>query len=373
MIMEKLEPIFSWASFVGKATGTICAGVLILLYVFQNNLLYMPRPPGYPVTPAENPIGYRSPDEWNIKGSLRHPSSSSSTDADDDPIPFESNFIATEDKETIHTWLLLQKNSNKVPTLVYFHGNAANMGFRLQNAAEMYAQVGINVLMVDYRGYGSSSGTPTEAGLKRDAEAIFSFAQAHTKLQGSPLVAFGRSLGGAVSVDIASKRPDLVKAIVLENTFTSIPDMVDILMPVVSSLKFLVLRINWNSLRLISNLKQPILFISGNMDELVPRSHMEALYKAASSSIFADFFSVSGGSHNDTWIKAGSSYYKRLKAFLSSIQKKEGCNAEDKKDNDETCVGQSEKVTENDDVDDQQQRSTQLPAIPTFTKKFTVQ
>lgn len=60
----------------------------------------------------------------------------------------------------IHCWLLLQKSDRRgLGTLIYFHGNAGNMGFRLKNAAEMYARVGINVLMVDYRGYGSSTGT----------------------------------------------------------------------------------------------------------------------------------------------------------------------------------------------------------------------
>lgn len=349
--LEKFE-FLSWASFVGKATGTICAGVLILLYVFQNNLLYMPRPPGYPVTPEENPPGYRSPDEWSVRGNLRR-------HVDGDSIPFESNFIVTEDNENIHTWLLLQKNSGEVPTLIYFHGNAANMGFRLQNAAEMYAQVGINVLMVDYRGYGSSSGTPTEKGLQRDAEAVFSFAHAHPKLQGSPLVAFGRSLGGAVSVHIASKRPEIVKAVILENTFTSIPDMVDVLMPYVSPLKFLVLRIGWDSLKLIRKLKQPILFISGDSDELVPRSMMESLHRMATSSALLDFFSVAGGSHNDSWIKAGSSYYKRLKAFLS-VLKSQSSNS------DQACTTDG-----NDDKDER--NSTTLPAIPTFTKSFTVQ
>lgn len=355
-MMERvgIDNLLSLGSFVGKATGTLCAGVLILLYVFQNNLLYMPRPPGYPITPEENPAGYRSPDEWSVKGNLRR-------NIDGEPIPFESNIIVTEDKENIHTWLLLQKNSNNVPTLVYFHGNAANMGFRLQNAAEMYAQVGINVLMVDYRGYGSSSGTPTEKGLQRDAEAVFSFAHTHTKLKGSPLVAFGRSLGGAVGIHIASKLPDVVKAVILENTFTSIPDMVDVLMPYVSPLKFLVLRISWNSLRLIRNLKQPILFISGSIDELVPRSHMEALHRAASSSTLTDFFSITGGSHNDSWIKAGSSYYKRLKAFLDMLGKSQGRGMN-------ACEIQSE-VVENDD----EQRTTVLPAIPTLTKSFMVQ
>ena len=86
------------------------------------------------------------------------------------------------------------------------------------------------------------------------------------RLQGSPIVAFGRSLGGAVSVALAQQHPDLVKGLVLENTFASIPAMVDIMFPYVSVLKPLVCRISWDSLTKIRRLKQHMLFISGDSD-----------------------------------------------------------------------------------------------------------
>jgi alpha-beta hydrolase superfamily lysophospholipase len=85
----------------------------------------------------------------------------------------------------------------------------------------------------------------------------------HPRLQGSPLVAFGRSLGGAVSIDLAERFPSEIKAVIVENTFLSISAMVDKLMPVVASLKNLVLRIGWNNDKSIINLRQPILFVSG--------------------------------------------------------------------------------------------------------------
>lgn len=139
-----------WISLGGKVVGTLAAGVLVLLYVFQNNLLYIPRPPGFPITPEENPNGCRSPSEWGVSGKLM----GLYDGTEKDRIKFEDHIIKTVDNEHIHTWLLLQPNPESVPTLIYFHGNAANMGFRLQNAAEMYARVGINILMMDYRGYG---------------------------------------------------------------------------------------------------------------------------------------------------------------------------------------------------------------------------
>lgn len=165
-----------WTVTITKVGGTLIAGVLVLLYVFQNNLLYIPRPPGFPITPDENPEGCRAPSEWNIKGRfIQHGGELI------DKIPYEDHLIETEDRENIHLWLLLQPNSHDVPTLIYFHGNAGNMGFRLQNAAHMYAKVGMNILMMDYRGYGKSTGSPTEKGLKLDAEAVLKFALNHPR------------------------------------------------------------------------------------------------------------------------------------------------------------------------------------------------
>lgn len=71
-----------------------------------------------------------------------------------DAIDYEEHFVETEDGVTLHTWLLLQPNSENVPTLIYFHGNAGNMGFLLKNAALMFAHAKINILLMDYRGYG---------------------------------------------------------------------------------------------------------------------------------------------------------------------------------------------------------------------------
>jgi len=72
-----------------------------------------------------------------------------------DRIEFEEQFVKTEDGINLHTWLLLQPNSENVPTLIYFHGNAGNMGFLLKNAALMFALAKINILLMDYRGYGT--------------------------------------------------------------------------------------------------------------------------------------------------------------------------------------------------------------------------
>jgi fermentation-respiration switch protein FrsA (DUF1100 family) len=306
-----INTIVDYSILVGKTTIGFSILICLVLYKYQDNLLYHPCPPGLPKRVDENPEGVRHPGEWSIKGHmLNFPSSSES-------IPYEDVMLETKDGVMIHTWLLLQKNSSNVPTLIYFHGNAGNMGYRLQNAAEMYARVGINILMMDYRGYGNSTGTPTEKGLILDAEKVVQYASSHPKLTNSSIIVFGRSLGGAVSVAIAEQYPDLVKGLILENTFLSISKMVDRLLPFVSLLKPLVLRINWNSENTIKNLKQPIMFIAGERDELVPHSHMQLLMGLATASVFKDWFPVKTGTHNDTWVRAGSNYYKRMSDFIN--------------------------------------------------------
>lgn len=252
--------IISWLFFGGKLVGGILLTLSIVLYINQEKLLYHPNPPGTPKTPEENPDGCKAPSEWNKKGfSVYDPRKGNLAE----PIPYEDAMVETADGEKIHTWLMLQDNAENVPTLIYFHGNAANMGFRLQNAADMYGISKLNILMMDYRGFGKSTGTPSETGLQLDGEAVLEYALKHPRLKNSPIVVFGRSLGGAVSVYLAEKFPNKVAAVVVENTFLSIGAMVDILMPFLSPLKPLVLKIKWDSDNKIQHVKQPILFISG--------------------------------------------------------------------------------------------------------------
>lgn len=303
--------ILAWILFGGKAVGGLILTLTFILYCNQEKLLYIPNPPGFPKTPIENPPGFNSPKDWSTGGR-----SVSRADSSAESIPFEEAYVTTSDGKQIHTWLLLQSDHINTPTLIYFHGNAGNMGFRLKNAAMMYARSKLNVLMMDYRGYGSSEGTPTEQGLNLDGEVVLNYAVAHPKLRNSPIILFGRSLGGAVAISLAHKFPQLVAGVVVENTFTSVSGMVDVLMPVLTPLKQWLLFMKWNSDEKIQQLTQPIFFISGDSDELVPPSHMKTLYNLALKSAHREFYSVFAGSHNNTWEVGGSMYYTRLQEFV---------------------------------------------------------
>ena len=127
---------------------------------------------------------------------------------------------------------------------------------------------------------------------------------------------FGRSLGGAVATQLAVNKPNYVKAIILENTFTSLSDMVDAILPFLSPFKFLIQRIFYPTKDRIGKVKCPILFIRGLRDEIVPCQQSLVLYSKAKKARFKDILEVKDGDHNNTWRIGGKEYIRSLKSFL---------------------------------------------------------
>lgn len=291
---------FMWR--VGSASAGVLALAVALLYVKQDSLLYFPEIGEVPRRPSMNPRSYRSPSEYNI--------------------PFESHMIQCADGISIHAWLLLQKDStDKVPTILFFHGNAGNIGLRLPNAQKMYLKLNVNILMVEYRGYGDSDSVkPNEKGLKLDSEAALAFIRNHPKIDTERVFIFGRSLGGAVAFHLAQYAQQnniQLAGLLVENTFLSISKMVDQLMPLVATIKFLVLRIGWNSEDIAPTLGVPILYLAGDRDELVPHNQMKKLYELSNkTSLYAKFHIIRNGTHNDSWMRGGSEYFDTMREFI---------------------------------------------------------
>ena len=227
-------------------------------------------------------------------------------------------------------------NKQKLPTILFFHGNAGNIGLRIPNAVEMLRHVPAHVLLVEYRGYGDSPNDavrPTEAGLKRDAEAALQYAQTELATQHADIIdpsqfyVFGRSLGGAVALHLAAHAEAVgtpLAGCIVENTFTSISDMVDRVLPFLTPIKPFVLRIGWNSLQLLQQgkiTKTPMLFLAGSADELVPHAQMQQLRDAAHLACMAagltpHWYVVAGGTHNETWVQGGRPYWQAWVKFL---------------------------------------------------------
>lgn len=130
------------------------------------------------------------------------------------------------------------------------------------------------MLCVGYRGYGHSEGQPSEAGLKLDAKAVTKFVRLNNRIDNERVFLIGRSLGGAVALHLlAELNEPIFKGAIIENTFTGISEMAEVLFPLlglVRSLKEKMLRIHWDNLKQVKHISCPLLFVSGDKDTFVP-------------------------------------------------------------------------------------------------------
>ena len=113
-----------------------------------------------------------------------------------------------------------------------------------------------------------------------------------------------------------AKYPHMFRGAIVENTFTSISDMVDIVFPFLKFVKWMILNNYWASIDLVSRLECPLLFVSGSLDELVPYEMTEKLHQSAVTSAYKELYIVEDGTHNDTWHRGGREYIARLKQFI---------------------------------------------------------
>jgi fermentation-respiration switch protein FrsA (DUF1100 family) len=292
-MMDEIVGIVQQFVFI---SGSIVLCACVFLYFMQNKMIYLPNPPSIDSqSPNTNPPSYRNPRERGLE--------------------YQDVWLLTDDQVKVHAWLV--KHSRYAPTVIFFTENAANMGFRLDSVQQFVQELQFNVFILSYRGYGNSEGSPTEEGLQADVRAAVKFVFEEASVDRTKVFLFGRSLGGAAAIYAASQLHDFkFSGVIVENTFTSIDELVDHLMPKISWLKALVLRNHWRSIARIQAITCPIMFISGRLDELVPASHMDRLYNAATSATFKDFRSVAQGNHNMTWRQAGEHYTEWFREFI---------------------------------------------------------
>ncbi|OBZ78246.1 Protein bem46 [Grifola frondosa] len=150
------------------------------------------------------------------------------------------------------------------PTVLMFHGNGGNLGHRIPLAKVFYAKMRCNVLMLSYRGYGMSEGNPSEKGIRIDAQCALDHVLTHPYLSHTPIILYGQSLGGAVAIDLASRNPQTIRALILENTFLSLPRLVPSALPVLGPFAFLCHQ-KWDSASKIPLIPRdtPMLLLSG--------------------------------------------------------------------------------------------------------------
>eukprot|EP00817_Percolomonadidae_sp_ATCC50343_P002967 CAMPEP_0117432888 /NCGR_PEP_ID=MMETSP0758-20121206/12310_1 /TAXON_ID=63605 /ORGANISM="Percolomonas cosmopolitus, Strain AE-1 (ATCC 50343)" /LENGTH=250 /DNA_ID=CAMNT_0005223123 /DNA_START=186 /DNA_END=938 /DNA_ORIENTATION=+ len=231
-------------------------------------------------------------------------------------VDYEPLKLKTKDGVIISTWLMKQENKD-APTIIYFHGNAGDIAMRLPSAMQYFSLFNCHVMLVDYRGYGESEGKPTEWGLKIDAETALDAILERDDINKERIFIFGRSLGGAVALDLVAKRHKDVAGAIIENTFTSVPDMIPSLFPYLSYLRIFS-RNKWYNSERVKELPSnfPIAFVSGQADRLIPPSMMQKLYTTCTSER-KYIYKMENGTHNDTWRCVY--YLDRLWSFISEV------------------------------------------------------
>jgi fermentation-respiration switch protein FrsA (DUF1100 family) len=219
-------------------------------------------------------------------------------------LAYEDVEVTTEDGIEIHGWLI---PGPRAATLLYCHGNAGNISHRLPKLEAFHNQLGLSVLIFDYRGYGRSAGVPSEAGTYADARAVRDWIR---ERDAGPVVYLGASLGAAVATTLAVEAPPA--ALVLEAPFTSVPAMASATVPGAGWL----FRTRYDTLETVGRVPAPLLVLHGEADEVVPFRQGRAVFDAASEP--KAFVPIPGAHHNDAHEVGGDVYWEAWTTFLTA-------------------------------------------------------
>ena len=214
--------------------------------------------------------------------------------------------ITTEDDIELDAWFV--PNTEARATLLFFHGNAGNISHRL-DSIKIFHRLRMNVFIFDYRGYGRSTGNPSESGVYKDAQAAW---QHLTEARGIPpreILLFGRSLGGAIATWLAVRTQ--AGGLIIESTFTSVPDLAAKLYPFLP-VRFLA-RLDFNTRKALRSVQIPVLVIHSRDDEIIPYSHGQMNYDSANEP--KQFIELRGG-HNDGFLVSETTYERGIQHFL---------------------------------------------------------
>lgn len=222
-------------------------------------------------------------------------------------LPLEDVFFTADDGTRLHGWYVGRDDPTAV--ILFSHGNAGNVTHRLEAIKRLYREVEASVLVYDYRGYGRSEGRPTEKGVSMDARAARQWLAAREQIDPAEIVLLGRSLGGAVSVDLAAEGG--ARALVLESTFTSIPDVAAHHYPLLP-VRW-ILKTRFPSMEKIDRYDGPLLASHSKSDTIVPYAQGRQLFEASPSSRKFFYELPAGWDHNDP---QPDEYYEVLRRFL---------------------------------------------------------
>jgi len=230
-----------------------------------------------------------SPDNWNLD--------------------FEDVSIPISTRVTLSAWWLKGSKPDG-EAILFFHGNAGNISHRLFKAVPLI-QKGYDILLVDYRGYGKSTGSiESAADFSEDGEKTLEWVREEKHLELDQIILFGESLGSITALELASKHA--VKAVVLEGVFTSAEDLIKRHYPFVPPGALGDFRVD--NMEKIRQCRAPLLMLHGTADSICPISMAETLLNAAPGP--KEFFKVEGADHNDLPIVAGKQFAERIDGFI---------------------------------------------------------
>lgn len=284
--------------------GSIIVGSLALLVRRAHGMTYatLQRRPN-----RDNPEGMRSPLEWKI--------------------PFQDLKIRSDDGVVVHAWLMTRPGlaeSRNAPTFLCLHGNDGNVGSRLPLWAGIHRRAKVNVLALEYRGYGESDGTPSESGLVCDAAAALRFIAGHTLLNNKKVIVFGRSLGGAVAVAVASDPAykSSIRAVILDNTFLSVSRVARRILP---PLRFVpewaidyFLASTWRTDRRIGTIRVPTLFLASGLDSWLGSHQMQKLHQL-SRACHKTLVEFPSADHSNAYYVDTDRYFGAICSFIGAV------------------------------------------------------
>ncbi len=263
-----------WAVIISLLGAYVALG--LVLFLFQSRLVYFPE---------------------KVMVGTPH----------DVQLNYEAIYFKTRDGVELFGWYVPAPNSKG--TILFCHGNAGNISHRLEYL-QIFHRMGLSTFLYDYRGFGLSSGTPSEEGTTLDSEAALDFVMSRKGVPSERIVLYGESLGGAVAARLAvQQRPG---ALILASTFTSLPDLGAELYPLFPVR--LLSRFRYDTLEYLRRVESPTLLIHSPDDEIVPFRHGRELYNAVSAS--RELLSIKGD-HNSGFIISGDVYAQGIQRFLS--------------------------------------------------------
>ncbi len=257
------------------------AVVVLAMYLGQSSLLYLPGVPTRELVASPRAIG----------------------------LGYEDVELHTADGVRLHGWYLPAADARG--TLLFLHGNAGNVSHRL-DTLRVFHDLGLAVLIIDYRGYGRSEGKPSEQGLQRDVLAAWDHLVEVRGETPARIVVFGRSLGASLAAWLAAHRP--VAGLILESAFISVPELAAELYWWLPARR--LARLRHDTLDAVARVQAPVLVAHSPDDEIIPYRHGRTLYEAAPS---AKQFLQLRGDHNSGFLLSGTDYVHGLAAFLDRI------------------------------------------------------